>query len=111
MVRRAPFPLSRIPASIEHSMKLLCVCSATKERMGQGFCELMQWHSSQAHLDVLLSYDLDRAVRLGHKVDVHTVGPGPAGVVGHSASANGVAADKSNSLLSMFKLKLRFKHV
>ena len=26
MVRRAPFPLSRIPASIEHSMKLLCVC-------------------------------------------------------------------------------------
>ena len=23
--RRAPFPLSRIPASIEHSMKLLCV--------------------------------------------------------------------------------------
>ena len=26
MVLRAPFPLSRIPAYIEHSMKLLCVC-------------------------------------------------------------------------------------
>ena len=26
MVRRAPFPLSSLPASIEHSMKLSCVC-------------------------------------------------------------------------------------
>ena len=26
MVRRAPFPLSSLPASIEYSMKLLCVC-------------------------------------------------------------------------------------
>ena len=29
MVRWAPFPLSRMPASIEHSMKLLCVCDAS----------------------------------------------------------------------------------
>ena len=27
MVRRAPFPLSSLPASIENSMKLLCVCN------------------------------------------------------------------------------------
>ena len=31
-VRRAPFPLSRIPASIEHSMKLLRVCVFTLEQ-------------------------------------------------------------------------------
>ena len=31
MVRGAPFPLSRILASIEHSIKLLCVCDDSQQ--------------------------------------------------------------------------------
>ena len=53
-------------------------------------------------MDVLIGNNLDRAVRPGHKVDVNTVGPGPAGVVGHSAPADGVAANKN---ISMFNLQ------
>ena len=36
MVLRAPFPLSSLPASIEHSMKLSCVCAASGVRRACG---------------------------------------------------------------------------
>ena len=44
------------------------------------------------HLNVLVGDDLDRAVCPRDKVNIHSVGPGPARVVDYGASAQGVAA-------------------
>ena len=68
MVRRAPFPLSRIPASIAHSMKLLCVCITTtkKQFVPKYLCSALKdplrlmeaiqvdtmTHSDSVHLDI-----------------------------------------------------------
>jgi hypothetical protein len=44
------------------------------------------------HLNVLVGDDLDRAVCPRDKIDIHSVGPGPAHVVDHGTSAQSIAA-------------------
>ena len=64
MVRRAPFPPSRIPASIEHSIKLLCVCVCV--------CEHFEGAASQNEGDVPAD---SRPEQLGRCTNTKTASP------------------------------------